>query len=409
MIRLQIAEDEPLARKAMLQSIDFALHGFDVVAVSADGKEAIEHFEKYAPDLVITDINMPYVSGLDVAKHIRESGKSTRVVILTGYDEFEFARQAITYGVSDYLLKPVTAQEMVSFLEKEKEAIEALRKHRDEQAEVQSHAHAAEPVIRNDYLCRLVQGTTQEIEHLERGINIEGFKRAAVALIRVDHFQETAARLNMSWDLLLFAVTNILHELAESAVGCHVFLLPDADCGVLAVSDNQVDLPDRLVRLLSNAVRTLRDTLKIEVTSGMGDLVERFSDIPHSYERAKMALAESAEAKHAIPPIVDKAIRYIDQHYGESGLSLLEMTEHLAVSVSHFTSLFKEHTGKTFVEYLTEVRIEKAKQRLINTDLMLYRVASDVGYDNPTYFASTFKKHVGITPKQFRKLHVRKS
>ncbi|HHT44182.1 MAG TPA: helix-turn-helix transcriptional regulator [Fastidiosipila sp.] len=305
-------------------------------------------------------------------------------------------------------MKPVTAQEMVEFLHKERDAIEATRKRVAERAEAESQRHAAEPLIRNDYLCRLVQGTTQEKDHLEGGVHIAGFKRAAVALLRIDHFQETAARLDMSWDLLLFAVMNVLQELAEPYDGCYVFLLPDADCGILAVTDSESYLPDQLVSLLRDVVRTLRDALGISVSTGMGDLVSSFASIPHSYELAKAALEASAEAERAVPPIVERAIRFIDQRYGDSGLSLLEMTRHLAVSVSHFTTLFKEHTGKTFVEYLTHVRIEKAKQRLINTDLMLYRIASDVGYDNPTYFASTFKKHVGITPKQFRKLHVRK-
>ena len=90
---------------------------------------------------------------------------------------------------------------------------------------------------------------------------------------------------------------------------------------------------------------------------------------------------------------------------GKAEINLFDMTRHLNVSISHFTNQFKEFTGKTFIEYLTAKRIDVAKHKLKHTDLMLYRIASDVGYENPTYFASIFKKYVGIAPTQYRKLY----
>lgn len=402
-LRLQIAEDEPLARRAMLHSIDFAAHGFEVVAVSEDGRQAIAHFDTFAPDLVITDINMPYVSGLDVAKHIADSGKNTRVVILTGYDEFDFAQKAIQYGVSNYLLKPVTAKEFGAYLDAEREAIVLSRKRRTEQEAAQRRLYASRPVLRNEYLSRLVQGTIQA-DRSEQGISLADIRFAQVALFRVDDFQATATKLNMSWDLLLFAIFNVLTELADAHAACHSFQLPDADFGYLWLTSAEAELPDALAALARQTVQTLQH-VGIDTHFGVGDLVNAAGDIRRSYEEARHALETNRSGAQTTPRLVADALRLIDSHYSKSDLSLLEVTTRLAVSISHFTNTFKEHTGKTFVEYLTQVRIEKAKETLINTDLMLYRIASDVGYDNPTYFASIFKKTVGITPKQFRNLY----
>lgn len=405
MFRLQIAEDEPLARQAILHSIDFALHGFEVVAVSEDGREAIRHFEAYSPDLVITDINMPHVSGLEVAKHIAEAGQPVRVVILTGYDEFEFARQAIQYGVSNYILKPVTAKEFGTYLDAEYAVLVDMHRRRQEQAETESHLHASRPVILNDYLCRLIQGTTQETDREETGIHLGTLHQAEVALIRVDDFQATARRLGLSWDLLSFAILNVMNELAEPHAGCRVFQLPDADSGFLWVASRDGELPGALLQLATKTVNTLKEVLQIETCLGIGDLVSKADDIPRSYREAKSSLDNRSSAERQPPQLIREAMAYVEQHFCRSDLSLFDMTRHLNVSISHFTNQFKEFTGKTFIEYLTAKRIDVAKHKLKHTDLMLYRIASDVGYENPTYFASIFKKYVGIAPTQYRKLY----
>jgi two-component system response regulator YesN len=94
---------------------------------------------------------------------------------------------------------------------------------------------------------------------------------------------------------------------------------------------------------------------------------------------------------------------YIQAHYADSHLSLMEVARHANVSLSHFCQIFKEETGKTFVEYLTEIRMERAKEMLRSTDRMLYDIAECVGYENPAYFTVAFKKQVGLSPRDYRK------
>lgn len=94
---------------------------------------------------------------------------------------------------------------------------------------------------------------------------------------------------------------------------------------------------------------------------------------------------------------------YIKEHYADSQLSLMAVSNHANVSLSYFSQIFKEETGKTFVEYLTEVRMDKAKELLRSTDRMLYEIAEQVGYENPAYFTVAFKKQVGLSPRDYRK------
>jgi len=137
MYKLMIVEDEQLARDAIMHSINFAACGFVVAAVCEDGKEAADKYYKMLPDLVITDICMPFVSGLELAGMIAEAGHGTPVIIITGYDDFNFARTAISSHVSEYILKPVTSKELAAVLVKYKNIL-------DEQAQQTSRLRAGD-------------------------------------------------------------------------------------------------------------------------------------------------------------------------------------------------------------------------------------------------------------------------
>src|SRR5659263_41326 len=140
MYKLTIVEDEPLARDAIMKSIDFAAYDFEVVAVCEDGQEAADKYKELLPDLVITDICMPFVSGLQLAGLIAEAGHGTRVIILTGYDDFNYARTAISNQVSDYILKPVTSKEFAEVLASSKKVL-------DEQAERRNQISSAQRML----------------------------------------------------------------------------------------------------------------------------------------------------------------------------------------------------------------------------------------------------------------------
>ena len=526
MYKLMIVEDEALARDAILKMIDFFKYGFEVVAVCEDGQEAAEAYFDKNPDLVITDICMPRMSGLQLAGLIHESGRGTPVIIITGFDDFNYARQAIKIQVANYILKPVTPSEF-------REVLTQARKKLDERQiqalavqKAERQLHRTSPLVRDQILSRLVQGTFDPAELGEIGQEIgldfsAGFYQ--VALVLPQHLQTDARRLGVNSQLLQYMVLNVTQELASGVQQITAFQLPDGRACLIGTMTDAMSLDLSLRSLAQRIWVTIRQVLETEISVGAGHLVQAPAQIHSSFLSAQLALdqlyrmpdqailfagdlkspstpvdlsafeeqviltvrlQEQKELEPAIAGLLkaiqsaalsqaeirfewnrlanrllglfpaDGAINqlpdtswpptdaqdalaafnrrlqtlclqcmaclggqrnrenqrlgllaqtYIKEHYADSQLSLMAVSNHANVSLSYFSQIFKEETGKTFVEYLTEVRMDKAKELLRSTDRMLYEIAEQVGYENPAYFTVAFKKQVGLSPRDYRK------
>ncbi len=526
MYKLMIVEDEALARDAILKMIDFARHGFEVVAVCADGQEAAAAYFDQNPDLVITDICMPRMSGLQLAGLIHESGRGTPVIIITGYDDFNYARQAIKTQVASYILKPVTPGEFRDVLTDAQKKLDERQTQALAVQKAERQLHRISPLVRDQILSRLVQGSFDPAELGEIGQEIgldfsAGFYQ--VALVLPQHLQADARRLGVNSQLLQYMVFNITQELASDVQQITAFQLPDGRACLIGAMPESTHL-DQTLRSLSQRIGiTMRQALQAEISIGAGHLVHELPQVQVSFQSAQQALdqiyripgqtilfagdletpanpvdlsffeeqvilkvrlQEPNQLKPAIadlsrairsaalsqaeirfewnrlanrllgllsiqetcsqipdaswPPTDDQdalavfdrrlqtlclqciaclggqrnrenqrlgllAQTYIKEHYADSQLSLMAVSNHANVSLSYFSQIFKEETGKTFVEYLTEVRMDKAKELLRSTDRMLYDIAERVGYENPAYFTVAFKKQVGLSPRDYRK------
>ena len=524
--KLMIVEDEALAREAIVKSIDFAAIGFELAAVCEDGQEALEAYEQVQPDLVVTDICMPHVSGLDLAGKIAESGRDTLIMILTGYDDFEYARTAISHKVEKYILKPVTSAEFRKILAEAKITLDDQRIRREQIMNAQRMLHIHAPLARDQMLSRLLHGLELTESNLDeaRELKFDLYKPAyQVNLIQPDKPDAAVRKLNVNHSLLSFMIFNIVQELAEVDEQTQVFSLPDGRAALLAAGDSEQKLEQKQLLVCQQLVDTVNRVLHIEVVVGMGKIVESSDKIKITYrsaedaleyrfifpgiplitqdvlsrepkpldnplhieetllgfvkthqlsqaekciqdyvvstrqtshsrsemlyaalrlaERLKLAVNDSGyqlpdTATAPLPDDFDFMIKlkvwltgicreavaalarsrqtttqklavqaeaYIQAHYADQDLSLMQLCQHLSVSMSYFSSFFKEETGKTFIEYLTDLRMEKAKNLLAHSDLMLYRIAEEVGYEHPAYFTANFKKQTGFKPKEYRR------
>lgn len=527
-----IVEDEPLARAAIMKIIDFAAYDFEVVAVCEDGQEASDQYFRLLPDLVITDICMPFISGLQLAGIIAGAGHGTRVIIITGYDDFNYARTAISNHVSDYILKPVTSREFADVLASSKKALDEQAERKNQISSAQRMLYIVSPLVRDQIMNRLVQGTveTQSIVNEAHSFGLDTDKKCYIlSLIEIEDVAEATQQLNVSTELLQFMITNIVTELAGEGTGFFAFSLADGKTAILGCGDEDNILSRKLRLLCENTRDTIQQTLNLSVTIGIGKIVPNLSLLKESYSEAmkclnykflmpvhtiivpedirqqvrlfdfgkfkeeillqirlqdevkinelienmiqtvKLSNMSKKDIQYEYANIVNHliaglrsenendnieidtvfpeetgsdymlrmkawlvnfcrecveflrterrgsvkrlsvmAMEYIKENYADSDLSLMSVCNHLAVSMSYFGIFFKEKTGKTFIEYLTEVRMDKAKELLSNTDLMLYTVAERVGYENPAYFATAFKKNNGMNPKEYRKTYGRK-
>jgi YesN/AraC family two-component response regulator len=263
MYKFMFVDDEEIVRRGFRKKIAWAEMGFEFLEPCKNGREAIQRIAQEHPDVVMTDICMPLVNGLEVAAYIADWFPEIIVVILSGHDEFEYARCALRNRVVEYLLKPITSRELGALVAKLK--------------------------IRLDE-----------------------------AVCRRSEF--------------------------EFAGPQHRF--PAAD-----------KMPDPI----------------------------------NTNESRNLASTKVAEAQE-----------YIERNFARKKLSVGEVCQDLYISPSYLSRLLKCHLGKTFVDALTDIRVEKAKQLLASSDVNVYTVADAVGYSDPHYFSTIFKKMTGVPPSEYR-------
>lgn len=319
--RILIVDDEMIFRKgigAMLRKSDF---GIRQISEAIDGCEALELLKRDNYDIVITDIRMPRMDGLMLCRSIRDQGLRPSIVILSGYDDFKYAQTAIQYGVSDYVLKPVSQRKLT----------EVLR-------EVMRRREEGGNGLKYSQMDDLVTGLVKALWDLDR----EAWRRAG-------------------------------EEAKKSIVGM----------GPVAQEE------------------TLREMIRStagKISEKMGEELptEEFGE--HTFEENLELLWEMAgnRKSHGLLETVQKHLS------AAPAMSQEELCGMLGFSSSHFSQIFKERTGKKFVDFRTQIRMEAARQKLCIPSKTVAQVAAEVGYSDYSHFSSVFKKFYGKSPAQFR-------
>ena len=175
MYRVIVVEDEVLVREAICENINWNGLGYELAGNCENGKSAIEFLEETEVDVVLTDICMPYMDGMQLSEYIHQNTPDVRVIIFSGFDEFEYAKKAIQYHVEDYLLKPVTAFELSEVLTKLKEKMDEERRQKNKVSRINKVYHKNELYLKSNVLLNLIQGRQSESE-LEREMREVGIR-----------------------------------------------------------------------------------------------------------------------------------------------------------------------------------------------------------------------------------------
>ncbi|WP_027954867.1 response regulator transcription factor [Halobacillus kuroshimensis] len=339
-------DDEKLIKRSIAALIRANDTGFEIVGEAKDGCEALQLQEEANPDLVITDIRMPKMNGLNFIKKVKERNPHTKFIIISGYDEFEYAQTAIRYGVVDFLLKPIKPDQFLSSLRKVYRQLE------------------------NDHTSS---------------------KQRSECLLMIKSYAESLGE--HLWLLEEDQVFQATEELSEKLN--HLQVHPDVMRGMY--SDLTVYLQGEL-----------------EVHHSPFHSHPLFTDVDFSRERIEMT-AELNRLCHAVLEEIKSfrnighrnsirtAVRYIEANFTEKNLTLSEVADTIHMSSSYFSMEFKSEVGVSFKQYLTNLKIEKAKELLNNPLYKTYEIAEDLGYSDYPHFTKTFKKQLGMTPTQYRK------
>lgn len=529
MWKIVIVDDERQVLQGMKRIIPWRELGAELAGEASDGEQGVRIVLESQPDIVITDIYMPVMSGLDMMEELRNRQYDGTFIILSGYSDFEYARRALRLNVQDYLSKPATVQTIKDVLSKAIEAVRAKQAAEQQADEWQRRIGQLEPLAERERLKAIVTGAGDAGQNgdEERSDPQRQYRVLALEFTRHEHEEQFRAG---DWQLFRYAVGNMCRELGEQAgmkldvvelhgsqmavllrervtadrdaavelarrlhVAANDYLHLHLQAGVGTAKPETRQIPDstdeafqalhakrcvpvaqypvfiykqredsgvwwgpgmlRLYQQLAESVRSLdrdkAETALDGITNHLQALpdvaaadlqrlanecwtVIRFSllesgisaDEEYSQERFQQELqrmilpqhfcrwleericdvnsrfGRSDKVKHR--QSVDFIIRYVNEHYAED-LRLSDLAEKVFISRNHLSGIFREATGETFNDYVTRVRIERAKALLLEGKLMVYEVAERVGYKNVPYFTTLFKRHTGRIPTDFGK------
>ena len=543
MLKIFLAEDEVVVRETIKRMIPWEELGFELVGEAADGEMALPLLLRQQPDLLITDIKMPFMDGLTLARLAKKEIPGLKVVILSGYDDFNYAKQAIGIGVEDYLLKPITKNALIERLSEIRSRYEHEKTQKEYYEKFQREMQAYEKNSSRDFLEALVGGSMDMMEVYKRaeklGLDIvaeaynvliftmncdedfsgqrdeySSWEAESLELLEnffAGHSSAMLFRSNIfSYGVLLKGQRETIEENTRAcvdeirkilsrqdgrrewflAVGQSVERLSQIQKsyhtasrafsqrylydenilyydemetmehpgGQAETEDNaylqKVDVnalnPAILQKFLSNGLQeetenfvkdyfyaigqepmeslvfrnyvilNVRfsvisfikglgcDTNEMESADTEEVLAESGKNMESAIAYAKKMISQAIEIRdqnsgNKNRSILKTAVDFIDSHYMEEDISLNTVANVANVSSNHFSALFSQNMGQTFIEYLTTLRMNKAKELLRCTGMRSSEIAGEIGYKDAHYFSYLFKKTQGMTPSDYRK------
>ncbi len=298
--KIMLVDDEEEVRTSIIRKIDWQDAGFEVIGDAENGKEALEKIEQNEPDVVLTDIRMPYMDGLEMAEMIRQRYPSMKLVIFSGFDEFEYAKKAIKLNVIEYILKPVNVEELTAILKKIKKSLdEEIAQKRNVNLLRESYIKSL-PTIREHFLNDLLHGGMDKAQIDEKlkeyAIDIADASKWVMAAIHLELDDKTnkVVPLHEQRELIPISVRNIIQEKLDGQYRFIIFH-SSFETILLAAIDKE-NTQTGLVALLGDACKEIKKILEVSVTIGVGESCNSLNDLGRPFRTALNALGYRAIA-----------------------------------------------------------------------------------------------------------------
>ena len=529
MYRLLIADDEQIVLDSIRFIVEKNFTDVVVAGTARSGREAIEKAENLKPDIIFMDIMMPGINGIEAIKEIRSRLGNVLIVILSAYDQFDFAKDAVKLEVMEYLLKPVNQGKIVETIKKTVEAINRDRKKWKRELELKEKLESMLPVVENGFICSMLffddnsrefsiykdifeldeesgyvvavkfydtkneDGTVNRAGLRDRTLTFyrylrESFKRKCKCLIGplmldrffvyvpahpkedeytmkleainiVEHVYNSLAEkggldisigigrvyrtrenISRSYEESLRAVKYLSgsglihimdvpageHSASEYPMAKEKLLLEKAASGETDAClqiFNQIydwllnEYPSSLRRIKKKLLELMvlihrmgcNYKIRNEEYSRLDNYVDDLLSIEDPIELKVWCRERIEQVSQAIGDMMENrlnslilmAVNYIKENYRKE-IALEDISREVNISPHYFSKLFKEQVGENFIDYITSLRIQKAKEHLAENRLSVKEICFDIGYTDPNYFSRLFKRVVGITPTEYK-------
>lgn len=415
MTKLLIVDDERIIREDLALNLPWRQHGIELVTPAGNGREAVEVIEREKPDIVLADINMPVMDGLELAAWLAENHKEIKIMFLTGYDDFKYAKRALELHVQDYILKYESREKII-------EAVKRCELEYHEARKGETLIQKSKSLLQSRFLTQLIMGIAEEqaLGEFEKKNRFDICDPMFyLVLLHMDcqdsYLKSEGPNTN---EIYAFSAINIFRELAEAE-------LPEKDVSVyFGTYDGQVfavfafrkaGYREEFSKLLESVVENLRKFLNMKVKIAVSQEYHRLSQTDDAYNESYrllelMKLGDSGAVVHCSDgncrlvkknAIMEEIEDYIMEQYSVPGLSLNDLANHIHLSPAHLCRIIKKNKNTNFMAWLTSVRIEKAASLMKTTDDRIYEICEKVGYNNPQYFSVIFKKYMGVSPREY--------
>lgn len=502
-MKLVIVDDEKLERMGLSKLIEMEMPEIEIVGEAMNGRMAIELANELLPDIMMMDIKMPGIDGVQAVKEIRKTNKHIRFIMVSAFNTFEYAKEVMQQGVKEYLLKPSKKADVLSALKRVCAEIIEERRLQLEHQDMKENLSRALSVIETEWLSSLLLNQIEDMDFEEwsKLLGIE-VKTGFIAIFSFKHLEGWIS--NEEKRVLYSELKSILK--ANTEMGCILGPMVDHKIPVLFLlnmNDEKQRFKTRAIKHVRSVIQRFQGEFKREkLYAGIGLPFETIERLPQSYheailaleqqdskviqfydgivssdlqvtfekekellewikmgdlhrtlqtfevfveanrdqgkkcfeeltimisrllgelgiysekrrlldekwiEKARQYVIESVEIVQAWrtsnqKSYLQKAKEYIEKNY-EKNITLEEVAEFVGLSPFHFTKMFKEKFGITFIDYLTERRIEQAKVEILCTNKSLKEICFSVGYKDPNYFSRVFKKKTGFSPTSYR-------
>lgn len=401
MFRILIAEDEEIIRRGVSHSLDWSEIGCEIAGAVENGAEALTFLKSNPPDLLLCDIRMPELSGLDVARYIYENKIDCKVILLTGYNEFAYAQQAITYGVFDYLLKPVSPEALQNAVTR------AVRVIKETRQQALANPRTRRTKANHDdaalFLAKLTCSGADPIAASAYDADALGLAapRYSVAVASFAHSaksgREDAGPPNARETLL----AKLFDQVAAQAQ-FHILLPAQSHLLPLCIGYSNESLSDcycwEMLQILY--YQQTHSSLVLAIGEPVADLRQLHTAYEKTRERLSHLPPKEPESTN---PIVKSVLGYLWEHYAQP-VKLADVAEHVFLNPSYISRVMRKETGIGFVEQLLNIRVQKAKQLLLTTTCRTFEIAELTGFGSVKYFSQVFRQYTQMSPSQYRAL-----
>lgn len=397
MIKVLIADDEPRIRRGIKNIINWEEEGFEIIGEAEDGEEALCIAKENKPDILLLDICMPFLNGIQLIEELNNILYKPIVIIISGHDEFNYAQAALRLKVFDYILKPIDKENLKSLIFKAREEVISRIKSNEIESFKDMVLENNISYLKEEFFKSWLNGKLDrdELNIRMKNFNINYSNNMGLILIKILEKNFVGMVNKNERELISYGIINFSNEFMNKFKDVHVFRYSSTRVVILCNVESIVIWK----KALGDLEEKISSLFKIDIIVENSLLSKNPMDINEVFIKLKSNVLEKSKKT----PIVLEVEKYIKKNYGDEKLSVEKLSNKLGISQTYLTRLLKKEIGMNFIDYLTYIRIQNAIELMKDPSIKIYEIANLVGYNTQHYFSNVFKKHMGMAPLDYKR------